>query len=211
MKKKTINRIQLINFLIKERGYKSYLEIGVQKGLTFNEILIEDKLWVDPAPEISRKENNYKFGKIMTSDAFFAEIDSNKKWDIVFVDGLHHSDQVMKDVENSLNHLLEGGIIILHDCNPLKEAYQTIPRKTKTWYGDCWKAAVRLRATRDDLKVFVLKADAGLGIVERGKSELLQLDKPLDEICYSDLNNDRENLLGLVNADEWISSQKSLT
>jgi len=112
---------------------------------------------------------------------------------------------VMKDVENSLEHLSDGGLIIMHDCNPSKEKHQAVPRISKTWNGDCWKTVVRLRATRDDLQVCVLKMDGGLGIVERGKSDLLKLDKPLDDLCYADFDNNREYLTGLTTPDKWLS------
>ena len=47
----------------------------------------------------------------MTSDEFF--YNNNDKFDIIFIDGLHQYEQVIKDVKNSLNCLTKNGII---DC-----------------------------------------------------------------------------------------------
>ena len=63
----------------------------------------------------------------MTSDEFFEQ--NKEKFDIVFIDGLHHSEQVYKDILNSLNILNEDGTIICHDMNPTEEFRQIVPRK----------------------------------------------------------------------------------
>ena len=58
-----------------------------------------------------------------TSDEYFESIkDTEVKYDIIFIDGLHHNEQVLKDVENSLKHLSEGGSIVCHDCLPSEES-----------------------------------------------------------------------------------------
>jgi predicted O-methyltransferase YrrM len=56
----------------------------------------------------------------MTCDEFFAT--NQFTFDIVFIDGFHHSDQVAK--ENSLRVLNPGGIIVMHDCNPTTKISQ---------------------------------------------------------------------------------------
>ena len=131
-------RIDIINYLIKKNNYKTYLEIGVQNGISFRaiELPIENKVGVDP--DLNSRATIY-----MTSDEFFAQND--KKFDIVFVDGLHECDAVYRDIKNSLAILNEGGIIVCHDCNPLTREAQQVPRIQKLWNGDCWKALVGVR------------------------------------------------------------------
>ena len=41
-----------------------------------------------------------------------------RRYDLVFVDGLHIADQVERDIVNSLAALAPGGMVVLHDCNP---------------------------------------------------------------------------------------------
>ena len=88
-----MNRIQIINNLIKKNNYKSYLEIGVntpaQPGYSHDSIHVEIKHGVDP-----NVETTYK----MESDDFFKNHIS-QKYDIIFVDGLHLFEQAHRDIE----------------------------------------------------------------------------------------------------------------
>ena len=43
-----LNRIEIINYIIKQKQYKRYLEIGVKKGSTFKKIIWDYKEGVDP-------------------------------------------------------------------------------------------------------------------------------------------------------------------
>ena len=60
----------------------------------------------------------------MTSDEFFSQ--NKETFDLIFIDGLHIHEQVLKDIDNSLNVLNENGVILLHDCLPAKIWHQTI-------------------------------------------------------------------------------------
>ena len=190
----------IINYFIQSRGYTKYLEIGVDKGHCFRAVECEVKESVDPAQgQYSHATPTYT----MTSDDFFNSIDDTQKWDIILVDGLHHSDQVYKDVVNSLEHLNEGGVVICHDMNPLSEGAQAVPRSQSHWNGDCWKAWVQLRSELDHNMV-VVNTDQGCGVIDtkhQSDSPLaLELESPL---TYSFLNNNREELLNLLSVDEW--------
>ena len=100
----------------------------------------------------------------------------------MFIDGLHHHEQVYRDVTNSLDGLSVSGTIVLHDCNPRNEEMQRVPRVQAEWTGDCWKAIARMRATRPDLNVSVLDTDYGLGVVQRGRSAPIKTAKRWDEL-----------------------------
>ena len=47
------------------------------------------------------------------SDSFFEK--NNEKYDLIFIDGYHHRDQVMKDAINALNHSRPGSYILFDD------------------------------------------------------------------------------------------------
>lgn len=97
-----------------------------------------------------------------TSDNYFTKNKDN--FDIIFIDGLHHYEQVKKDILNSLNFLNDGGIILVHDCLPSRARDQMIPRSHENWNGDVWKAIVEFR-TKKDLDTYVCMADQGLGLI----------------------------------------------
>lgn len=172
-----MKRWDIINALIKKNGYKSYLEIGVFEGMCRDKVEIEQKTTVDP----DRKANNPTHR--MTSDAFFAQ--NKEKFDIIFIDGLHHSEQVYKDIINSLNVLNEGGTIVCHDMLPTQEIIQRVPRMQGIWTGDCWKAWMYLRGTRKDLDMKVVNTDWGVGIIQRGKQEIVpKLNIPIQSMKW---------------------------
>ncbi|MBU3714293.1 MAG: class I SAM-dependent methyltransferase, partial [Ferruginibacter sp.] len=150
-----IKRYHIINYLISKYDLKSYLEIGVLKGDNIRKIIAPKKDGVDPGSERHvAPEVNYR----MTSDDFFKIINKQPevKYDIVFIDGLHHADQVRKDIYNSLLHLSPGGFIILHDCNPVSYDSQLVPRKTIVWNGDPWKAYVEFKGQHPELNCCVI-------------------------------------------------------
>ncbi len=92
------NHTQLLNALIEKYNLKSYLEIGVQnKANNYNKIICPVKVGVDPAVNDSEIRG-------MTSDEYFEAIKNNNPapvFDLIFLDGLHHADQVKRDFENS--------------------------------------------------------------------------------------------------------------
>ena len=61
----------------------------------------------------------------MTSDAFFLQ--NKQLFDLIFIDGLHHSHQVLRDINNALRWLSPSGTIVLHDCNPWIEGRAEYP------------------------------------------------------------------------------------
>jgi hypothetical protein len=208
-------RYDIINHLIKENDFKSYLEIGVFDPTgCFDLIQCENKEGVDPGVEY--KENPVKYK--MTSDQFFHFLDTNTldkhpdfKWDVIFIDGLHISTQVMRDILNSLNHLSWNGYIVLHDCNPpsihlAREDYY-VDGKQQEWNGTVWKAIYWLRANRGDLKVQVVDTDWGVGIIKKEQSSTIPFDNPFYE--YNQMCNNRKRDLGIISIDEFKSTYTS--
>lgn len=152
-------RTAIINALVKSCNHKSYLEIGVADGFNFGDITCSNKVGVDPDSDVVCTHN-------MTSDAYFEAY--NDKFDMIFIDGLHHADQVLRDIENSLDRLNPGGTILLHDCHPPNEKSQIVPRTELVWTGDVWKAWVKTRIDRPNLSGYIVNTDFGCGVIEWG-------------------------------------------
>jgi predicted O-methyltransferase YrrM len=223
-----MTRIEVIQRIIDKKRAKNYLEIGVFAGACFLKIKAKRKFAVDPdfripwevrADNLTKKINRRIFEKFELyykcySDDFFNEqgaILNRYPLDVVFIDGLHTYAQSLKDVENALKFLKDDGVIILHDCNPESDviAYPAeslsyveslnLPGFTGTWCGDVWKTIALLKATRDDLTVFVLNTDLGLGIVQKKKSAKTNFFKPADikYLDYKELAANRDAILDL--------------
>ena len=158
-------RMQIIQKIIDKKKYNSYLEIGTNTNELFLEIVCEKKIGVDP----------YSGGnKRMTSDSFFKQ--NEEKFDCIFIDGLHHYDQVKKDIINSINCLNDNGAILIHDCLPKNISAQSIPRTELVWNGDVWKALVEQR-TKGNLDCYTILADHGIGLILKRKNrDILKID-----------------------------------
>ena len=150
-----IFRWDLIQYIINKYKYVNYLEIGCDKDQSFSKIKINKKGGVDPISGGTIRD---------TSDNFF--INNKEKFDIIFIDGLHHYEQVIKDIYNSLKILNDNGHILIHDCLPRTIAHQAIPRYRGSWNGDVWKSIVELR-TKPNLEVFTCEIDFGVGVIRK--------------------------------------------
>jgi len=218
-----VRRCQVVQAVIAWQRAKKYLEIGVDTGDNLQFIYAPIKLAVDPIPAAPRVRSEVSGGRAqyfeMTSDQFFtdhATLFEGQPVDVVFVDGLHTHSQALKDVENCLKYLADGGVILMHDCNPTTEAMaisaesyeeaveQREPGESTDWTGDVWKAIVHLRSQRNDVTAHVLDCDYGIGVViKRPTSEPLELPS-VDQLTYSDLAANRAQYLGLTPAgDLW--------
>lgn len=190
-------RTDIINSLISKFNYDKYLEIGVYKPeRNFNSINISYKVGVDPEP-------NAKARFCCTSDEFFKT--NTNSFDIIFIDGLHYSDQVYKDFENSLRFINPNGTIMFHDCNPSQRIHQEIPKKVVHWNGDCWKAWVKIRNEYPDLESFVIDTDEGCGIIKIWNKNFKKQNNVDVVLDYSDLEDNREQILNLVDV-EWFKN-----
>lgn len=148
-------RTELINFLIKKNSLKTYLEIGVQGKVNFRQIVANRKVCVDPDP---KAEADY----IMTSDDFFAQ--NKSQFDLVFIDGLHHYEQVKRDFENALKIISDNGFIVFHDTYPAEEIHTRVPRETQLWNGDVYRLACELQ-TYDGIGFETYTFDHGCTVV----------------------------------------------
>ena len=169
-------RWDIINRIADIYGAKSYLEIGIGTKENLYKIKCQKKIGVDPLKTL-------RPDRCCTSDEFFR--DNTEKFDIIFIDGLHHKAQVIKDIENALKALTENGTIVVHDCNPTSEAMQAVPRIQGEWTGDVWKAWQYIRAKYDNLSMCVLDTDYGVGVIRKGKqpafTEIAETYQQFDE------------------------------
>lgn len=152
-------RSDLINFYAKQIDAVRYLEIGVQTGRTFEAVDLPIKVGVDPDP--ASKATIY-----CGSDQYFELIDENKKFDIIYVDGLHEAHQAYRDIENAVKHLSENGIIIVDDIAPKRHAHQT-PRPTALhWTGDVWRSWFKaIHTFGDRFDMFTVDIAFGQGVM----------------------------------------------
>lgn len=204
----TMKRWDIINKLVKKYDYDSYLELGYGNGDTFEKIInVEYKLGVDVGKIYGniyvdlRKIN-------VNSFSIFSKLDG-KKFDIIFIDASHKSEDVERDLSNSLNFLKDNGTIVMHDCNPEVEEWQMVPPSPKCgfWTGDVWKTFLKFRSTRKDLQMEVVDTDFGCGIVRFGNQDLFPL-KQDQNIDYKFFNENRKEILNLITVEDFMEKYK---
>ncbi len=191
-----MNRIEIINTLIAAHGYRSYLEIGVERGNCFFRVHCQSKLAVDPNPLFEIPPDDPNDMRIFkgTSNAFWHQ--NTEQFDIVFIDGLHHSQQVYIDILDALRVLKPGGTIVCHDMLPKTKRQQEVPQPIGqvAWTGDCWRAWMHLRTRRTDLRMAVMNMDWGVGLIQRGQQELV----PKAELTWKNHKKYRSKWMNVV-------------
>ena len=189
-----ISRVGLVQKVINKKNFNTYLEIGTFKDELFSKINCKAKVGVDP----------FSGGNVrMTSDDFFLQ--NKQTFDCIFIDGLHHYDQVLRDINNSLKVLNENGIIFIHDCLPKTRDAQSIPRTEANWNGDVWKALVNKR-TDPNLDSYTCFADQGIGsILKRPNRNILKLSiKNFKEMKYVDYFYNYKMYMNIIEFEDFI-------
>lgn len=198
-------RWDILNALAERIGARRYLEIGVADGSCARRINVRERWGVDPNPQYSAVDACTMFFP-MTSEEFFRKHlpEQQGRFDLIFIDGLHHAEVVMEEVPACLELLTPHGALCLHDCNPHTELMQRVPLDPASWQwtGDVWKAIARFRSYGVDIRV--VNADYGVGILRPGAHTPDDIGFKLPaELTYADLDKDREQLLGLVQPWDW--------
>jgi hypothetical protein len=198
----TKSKIDLINYLIKKNNFKSYLEIGIRNGKNYQSIKCTSKTGIEPFP-IYWDSSMVK----VKSDKFFG--DTDKKWDIILVDGDHAYDQAFRDIQNSYKHLNDGGVIIVHDAlsrindNPKSGAY----------YLGIWKITSELNLGLkkidgcEQFRIQTLNMDRGCVILDKFNDHA-QKFPPWGEkvITWRDYVANRGTFLRLTSVERFLKN-----
>ena len=185
-------RSQIINKLTNK--YDRYLEIGVEYGECFNETHFVNKVGVDPDPKFCSKVGQIIF--LQTSDDFFKQYDVKQQFDVIFIDGMHQAEYVLRDINNCIQILSNNGTIFMDDILPLnyneqlkipiKHYYENgILKYGENWTGDVWKVVYHLlKKYKDkilDFKYFYNINFRGIGAL-KFKEVFKICDEEIDDI-----------------------------
>lgn len=164
-------RWDLLNELARRLGAMTYLEVGVQDGVCFRAVQVAEKVGVDPA--VGGATVN------LPSDAYFAQLPKETRFDLVFIDGLHHREQVHRDILNAWDHLSPGGAILVHDCSPPNEQAGSREQCGGIWCGDVWKGWMDARHSLGDRAFLgVVETDLGCGLILPATPDLVPEPPP---------------------------------
>jgi len=222
-----MHRLDIINYLIKKYNFNTYLEIGISGGWVLNRVNAKNKLGVDPdwrvyvmQGEFPLREDKLMMDKSWTphipygsvianiiiiceeSDKFFAELNPDVKFDIVFIDGLHISDQVFRDITNSIKHLNKNGAIVVHDCNPPTKENASTEHRDGIWNGTTYLGYIDANITYD-IKYYTVDTDWGCGVMFP-RDVNLNVERKYCSDDWNYFNVNRKDLLNLIGVEEFI-------
>ena len=146
--------VRRIQRLIDLTGASTYLEIGVQRGLTFLEVKADRCIAVDPAFLFDTSQHSApgrEFHEV-PSDDYFRALPRQASFDVVFIDGLHTFEQTYRDLCHAISRTSTDAVYLVDDVWP-PDVYGSLEthddtmrfRKIGTgqskggWMGDVYK------------------------------------------------------------------------
>ena len=159
---------------------------------------LKNKFGVDP-----ESGGNYR----LTSDDFFEKY-KHIKFDVIFIDGLHHYLQCQRDAINSINSLNKNGVIFFHDMLPKNSFEEFVPRKQAAWTGDVWKVAVELNNS-NNCEFKIINVDYGIGILKINDGFQYKKMPELLKLRYKDFLKYYKNF-NLITSEEALDYLNSL-
>jgi predicted O-methyltransferase YrrM len=154
--------------LVKLFKPKTYMEIGVKKGYTFNAIapLVQRAIAVDINPFTPMYKDNTQFYNL--SSFYFYKLWKEKESnsiDFLFIDANHKYDAVLLDFFRFSSFVpLHTGLIFLHDTYPIKEELLS-----DGYCSTAWKAAKAIhKIYKNKFEIVTLPGPwAGLSIIRK--------------------------------------------
>ena len=196
-------RTDVINYFIKYRNYRTYLEIGVDDGINFMNVDCSEKIGIDPSfAKLHTSARPYCVR--MTSDEFFNSIPTDQLFDIIFIDGDHTYEQVVKDIANSKKHLSANGVIIMHDVYVFDEK-QTVYNNDSVYMGTTYQAFIQ-QVMMNEIKHMYNVYYTGIdltGVIDSQNVNVIKQDNILDK--YINIIKSYINIQGVDNIDNLYS------
>jgi len=139
-----VRRSEVLSRLANLYEDSRYLEIGVRKGVTFDQVPAARKVAVDPLflfdhEQMQRDHPGTEYHQVTSDDYFASLIGVDEKFDVIYLDGLHVYEQTLRDLMNALDHLQPRGVIVIDDTRP-PSYVASLPERdaffaVRTWLG----------------------------------------------------------------------------
>jgi hypothetical protein len=118
-----VTRTEVVQAVLNLFDKPRYLEIGVQKGKTFNALTAAKKVAVDPKFRFdwraaAAEGTDTHFYETTSDDFFGTSAAEHGEFNVIYLDGMHTSEQTTRDLLNAIVHLAPDGVILIDDVFP---------------------------------------------------------------------------------------------
>lgn len=158
------DHVGLLIFFAKWIKPRHYLELGIRRGTSFLPVspLCEKATGVDVVVPNFPLLPNMDI-RVQTTDSYFASLNPDTRFDMVFIDADHSHEQSLADFLNVKDRVIEDGFIFLHDTYP-KDTSMIHP----SWCCDCYKTALWIKQNLSaEFETVTLPFSPGLTIVKK--------------------------------------------
>lgn len=151
---------------------KLYVEVGLDKGQTFNKVLPYARKLI--GIDINKKcakyiKESHKVTFYCINSAGFAKLARKNKLEInmLFIDADHWANQVLKDFNNLFPFVSDNGLIFLHDSFPKAKE-----NARKGEAGTVYRAIEKLAKNSKTYEMVTMPIPPGLTICRKRKSQV---------------------------------------
>ena len=177
-------KADLINWIAKLYGYRSYLEIcTANTGFRYREI--DRNIFTDCQRIMYRCPSGYSDG--MPIDFRCGELEigeclrllraRRRRYDVVLVDPWHEYGTSLRDLRGALSLIAEDGTLVVHDCLPHQEEIAQPTCRDGDWTGVTYTAFLDFVLTHSAVDYQTVDIDYGCGII--------RVRKPSDVVAPS--------------------------
>lgn len=179
-----IPRPRVVNRLLSLYDEPRYLEVGVCSGGTFRKARAATKVAVDPlfqfdpsAPEFA--VGGAEYHEVTSDDYFGTVVDPDRRFDVVYLDGLHTVEQTLRDLTNALHHLQPQGVILIDDVRPptylaaIPDRQRFFDVRTRLgvrdqdWMGDVFRLVLTVETFFQQLSFATIADNHGQAVIWR--------------------------------------------
>lgn len=214
-----------INILSKINKSTSYLEIGVCKGKTFNEVCLLKKVAIDPNFQFDYSDyqsDNIEFYEI-TSDDFF-RLETADLFDFIYLDGLHTFEQTFRDFCSTISLSNKRTIWLIDDTVPTdsfaaersqrecRKLRNEAGQKGSSWMGDVFKVVYAIHDFFPQFNYVTFPNHGQTAIWRQTRTSFKPHFNSLSTISnltFQDFLDTKETIMNLATPTEIISRLKS--
>ena len=225
-----MRKYQIALMLAKRYGYTRYLEICTPTtGRTFAKV---DKrqfqqrvrlMYRCPASFSDGIRGDY-VTEAESGEALLSElVKSGERFDLVFVDAWHAYANAWQDILFGLQLIKEGGVVLVHDCNPTSAMCASLEAHSRGWCGVTFAAYLDIVLFNPALHYATVNTDYGCGIISKDdRLADFSKDRPTAALTaewqalalsqkYSFFHLNRVPLLRLISREEFRRKIEMLT